>query len=77
MKFRNITDLTDLIGSGRIDAIAIVRPRKSPEILRIRMRRGKHWDELWVHTSAFVSDAGADEVLQNALNTILDHVSPG
>ena len=77
MKFRDITDLTDLIGSGRIDAIAIVRPRNSPEILRIRMRRGKHWDELWVHTSAFASDSGADEVLQNAFNTILDHVSPG
>ncbi len=77
MKFRRITDLTDLIGSGRIDAIAIVRPRNSPEILRIRMRRGKHWDELWVHASAFIPDANADEVLQDALNTILDHVSPG
>ena len=77
MRFRDITDLTDLIGSGRIDAIAIVRPRNSPAILRIRMRRGKHWDELWVHTSAFVSHDGADEVLQNAFNTILDHVSPG
>jgi hypothetical protein len=77
MRFRDITDLTDLIGSGRIDAIAIVRPRNSPEILRIRMRRGKHWDELWVHTSAFGADSGADEVLQNAFNTILDHVSPG
>jgi hypothetical protein len=77
MKFRSITDLTDLIGSGRIDAIMIVRPRRSPEILRIRMRRGKQWDELWVHASAFVPESDADEVLQNALNTILDHVSPG
>lgn len=77
MTFRKITDLTDLIASGRIDAIAIMRPRSSPEILRIKMRRGKHWDELWVHGSAFGSDAGADDVLQNALNTILDHVSPG
>lgn len=77
MTFQKITDLTDLISSGRIDAIAIVRRRNSPEILRIRMRRGKHWDELWVHGSAFSSDTGADEVLQDALNTILDHVSPG
>ncbi|MES2790709.1 MAG: hypothetical protein V4719_13945 [Planctomycetota bacterium] len=77
MKFRKITDLTDLISSGRIDAIYIVRPRNSPEILRIRMRRGKQWDELWVHASAFVSEKGTDVILQNALNTILDHVSPG
>jgi hypothetical protein len=77
MKFQSITDLTDLIGSGRIDAIAIVRPRSSPEILRIRMRRGKHWDELWLHSSAFMPECKPEEVMQDALNTILDHVSPG
>jgi hypothetical protein len=77
MKFLKIVDLIETVGSGRVDAIAIIRPKKSPEILRIRMRRGKTWDELWVHASAFEADAGADALIEDALNTILDHVSPG
>lgn len=77
MKFKTIADLTNLIGSGRIDSIMIVRPRNSPEILRIRMRRGKHWDELWMHSSAFEPGGNAQKILQDALNTILDQVSPG
>lgn len=77
MQMKTITDLTDLISSGRIDAITIRRPSNSPEILRIRMRRGTRWDELWVHASAFTGDAGAGELIEDAMNTMLDHVSPG
>lgn len=77
MRLQTVGDLVEMVGSGRVDAIAIVRPRRSPQILRIRMRRGKHWDELWVQANAFEPASGADELLQEALNTILDQVSPG
>ncbi|MDB5392170.1 MAG: hypothetical protein JWM11_7816 [Planctomycetaceae bacterium] len=77
MRLQTVGDLVEMVGSGRVDAIAIVRPRKNPQILRIRMRRGKNWDELWVQANAFDVAAGTNEMLQDALNTILDQVSPG
>jgi hypothetical protein len=77
MRLHTVGDLIEMVGSGRVDAIAIVRPRRTPQILRIRMRRGRSWDELWVQANAFEVAAGADDMLQDALNTILDQVSPG
>jgi len=77
MRFLTISDIIETVGSGRVDAIAFIRPRKNPDILRIRMRRGKNWDELWVHASAFGTSSDTKALLQEAMNTILDHVSPG
>lgn len=76
MEIRRVSDLVEMVGSGRIDSFAIIR--KSPEVLRIRMRRGKFWDELWFQASVFdMATGGGEPLLQDALQTILDVVSPG
>ncbi len=77
MKIKTISDLTTLVYSGRIDSILIVRSPRRPEIVKIRMRRGNRWDELWMHSSTFEPGGNGNKILQDALKTILDQVSPG
>lgn len=77
MRFKSIGDLFELIASGRVDRVTIGRLDKSGNIVRLRMKRGGRWDELWLQADLLDSESRADELLQNAMNTVLDHVSPG
>lgn len=77
MQLVYLTELFDLVVSGRLQAFGLRRHDANPRLIQIRVRAHNCSDELWVDISAMESSENLPTLIEEMLNTLIDQVSPG
>lgn len=77
MTLTSISDLFDLVASGRIDSVTVSKVSRGSGMIRIAMKRARSRDELWLHPDCVAFALPEEDIVPRAVLAVLDSVSPG